>query len=82
MNRRTELRIVRPLVPTAPREEIDDSIEQLVADRRFGPPLDYADGNEAEATTGVLPLLSLTEWCLLAFITAAGVVGVWIGWSS
>lgn len=82
MTRRTQLRIVRPLIPAAPREEIDDSIEQLVADRRFGPPLDYAEGNEAETTTGVLPLLSLPEWLLLAFITAAGIVGVWIGWPS
>lgn len=89
MNRRTELRIVRPLVPDAPREEIDDSIAQLVADRRATrrselpdrAPLDYVD-SDPRARPVAAPLLSGLEWLVLALITAGGIFGVWIGWPS
>lgn len=81
MTRRTELRIVRPLVPAAKREEIDDSIEKLVADRRATAPLDYVDIGPREKPAAA-PLLSALEWLVLAFITAGGIFGVWIGWPS
>lgn len=79
---RTQLRIVRPLIPAAPREEINDSVEQLVADRRSatrpdGAPLDYAEPDTTEHS-GV----DLVPKILLASICALGVIALLIGFSA
>lgn len=81
MKRRTELRIVRPLVPPAPREEIDDSIDRLVADRRGElpnrAPLDYVELHTPERSA-----VDLVSKILIVSILALGVIALAIGFSA